>query len=125
MIQAKLFTPLNKREKPLQTSIESWHGYTILRLSGNIDHLKDSISLKSNLISLIDDKHHRIALHLKELNYIDSAAINVLLYVKETLQKTGGNFFLVEPNQYVLDVLGVLGLTSLFSIVAKQEELPK
>jgi len=60
---------------------------------------------------------------MKELEYIDSAAVNVLIYAKDALTRQGGEFCILEPNPYVLDVLAVLGLTDLFTILPDKDKL--
>lgn len=92
-------------------------------MSGSIEHLKDSIALKSLINSLAEEKRLKIAVSLKELEYIDSAAVNVLIYARETLAKLDGEFCILEPNPYILNVLAVLGLTDLFVILADRDRL--
>lgn len=107
----------------MHVDIKESSGYKILVLSGQISHLKDSISLKSVINTLLEEKVTKIALSLKSLDYIDSAALNVFIYARNQVQKTGGDFVLLEPNEYVMDVISVVGLKDFFNILADKELL--
>ena len=107
----------------MEIDVNNHHGFKVIQLKGNIEHLKDSISLKSLINSLIEEKELKIAIHLKELNYIDSAALNVFIYARANLEKLGGRFCLLEPNAYIMDVLAVVGLTDIFTILQDKDKL--
>jgi len=98
------------------------NGYQVLQLVGKIDRLKDSIVLKSYVNTLIEKNQISIALNLSEVTYLDSGALNVLIYSHNTLKKKGGTLVLIEPNEYVKDVLEVVGLHKLVRIYATKEE---
>ncbi|MFH0921298.1 MAG: STAS domain-containing protein [Fibrobacterota bacterium] len=107
----------------MELDIQDYHGFKLIAIKGQISHLKDSISLKSLVNSLLEDAHYKIALNLKELEYIDSAAINVFIYTKSQVEKAGGSFCIVEPNDYVLDVINVVGLEQYFKIIQDKDKL--
>jgi anti-sigma B factor antagonist len=98
------------------------NGYQVVQLVGKIDRLKDSIVLKSYVNTLIEKNQVNIALNLSEVTYLDSGALNVLIYSHNTLRKKGGTLALIEPNEYVKDVLEVVGLDKLVRIYATKEE---
>ena len=99
------------------------HGFKILSISGQVSQLKDSIALKSAVNALLEEKADKIAFGLRSMEYLDSAAINVLIYAKNQIQKNGGKFCILEPNEYALDVIGVVGLKDFFPILKDREEL--
>ncbi|MBN2038280.1 MAG: STAS domain-containing protein [Chitinispirillaceae bacterium] len=96
--------------------------FFIIDIAGKIDRLKDSIILKSYINTMIEKNHVNIAINLSEVTYLDSGALNVLIYSHNTLAKKGGRLVLIEPNEYVRDVLEVVGLNKLVTIYASQEE---
>jgi len=98
------------------------NGFQVVQLVGKIDRLKDSIVLKSYVNTLIEKNALNIALNLSEVTYLDSGALNVLIYSHNTLKKKGGTLVLIEPNEYVKDVLEVVGLDKLVRIYATKEE---
>ena len=96
--------------------------YFIIDIVGKIDRLKDSIVLKSYINTLIEKEQAFIAINLSEVTYLDSGALNVLIYSHNTLAKKSGRLVLIEPNEYVRDVLEVVGLNKLVTIYSNEEE---
>jgi anti-anti-sigma factor len=96
--------------------------YFVIDLSGKIDRLKDSIVLKSYINTLIEKGRVVIALNLSKVTYLDSGALNVLLYSHDTVSKKGGRLVLVEPSEYVKDVLDVVGISKRVKIFSTQED---
>jgi anti-sigma B factor antagonist len=96
--------------------------YHVVELVGKIDRLKDSIVLKSYINSLLEKNVLKIALNLSGVTYLDSGALNVLIYAHNTLKKKDGVLILIEPNEYVKDVLEVVGLDRLVRIYPTGEE---
>jgi len=96
--------------------------YHIIDIVGKIDRLKDSIVLKSYINTLLEKNSYFIAMNLAQVTYLDSGALNVLIYCHNTLKKKGGNLVLIEPNEYVRDVLEVVGLNKLVKIFSTEEE---
>ena len=91
-------------------------------LAGKIDRLKDSIILKSYINTQLEKNVLRIALNLSQVTYLDSGALNVLIYSHNALKKRDGLLVIIEPNEYVKDVLDVVGLNKLVKIYATEEE---
>jgi anti-anti-sigma factor len=96
--------------------------FHIIDVVGKIDRLKDSIVLKSYINTLLEKNAHSVALNLAQVTYLDSGALNVLIYCHNALKKKGGCLVLIEPNEYVRDVLEVVGLNKLVTIYSSEEE---
>jgi anti-anti-sigma factor len=107
----------------MELDIQDYHSYKIIFIKGQVSHLKDAISLKSLINSYLEDELVKIAISLKDLDYIDSAAINVFIYAKSQVERMGGSFCILEPNEYIKDVIGVIGLDEYFKIVMDKEKL--
>jgi anti-anti-sigma factor len=96
--------------------------FHIVELMGKIDRLKDSIVLKSYINTLLEGTTTNIALNLSKVTYLDSGALNVLIYAHNTVKRRSGTLVLIEPNEYVRDVLEVVGLDKLVTIYATQKD---
>ena len=96
--------------------------FHIIDIAGKIDRLKDSIVLKSYVNTLLERNLHFVAMNLAKVTYLDSGALNVLIYCHNTLRKKSGSLALIEPNEYVRDVLEVVGLNKLVKIYSTEEE---
>jgi anti-anti-sigma factor len=98
------------------------NGFHVVDIVGKIDRLKDSIVLKSYINTLLEKNITRVALNLAEVTYLDSGALNVLIYCHNSVKRKGGDLVLIEPNEYVRDVLEVVGLNKLVKIYAQEQE---
>lgn len=96
--------------------------FFIIEIAGKIDRLKDSIVLKSYINTLLEKGSVNIAINLSKVTYLDSGSLNVLIYSHNTLNKKGGKLVLYEPNEYVKDVIEVVGLDKLVTVYPTKEE---
>jgi len=97
-------------------------GCSVVDVVGKIDRLTDSIALKSYINNLAEKDERIIALNLAHVTYLDSGALNVLIYSQNVLSKLGGRLVLIEPNEYVHDVLNVVGFDKLITIYSSEKE---
>jgi anti-anti-sigma factor len=98
------------------------NNFHIIDVVGKIDRLKDSIILKSYINTLIEKNIFRIGLNLSKVTYLDSGALNVLIYGHNALKKRDGILVIIEPNEYVKDVLDIVGLDKLVKMYSTEEE---
>ncbi len=96
--------------------------FHVIDVVGKIDRLKDSIVLKSYINTLLEKETSNIALNLAQVTYLDSGALNVLIYCHNQVKKKDGSLVLIEPNEYVRDVLEVVGLNKLVQIYSSEED---
>jgi len=97
-------------------------GISVIDVIGKIDRLTDSIDLKSYISAIVEKNERIIALNLAQVTYLDSGALNVLIYSQNVLSKLGGKLVIIEPNEYVYDVLNVVGFDKLINIYSSEKE---
>jgi anti-anti-sigma factor len=97
-------------------------GYHIIDVVGKVDRLKDSMALKSYVGGLVEKGELRVAMNLAAVNYLDSGALNVLIYCQTILEKKGSKLIIIQPNEYVSDVLNVVGIDKLITIYNTEGE---
>jgi len=95
---------------------------SVVDVAGKIDRVTDSIALKSFIIDLAERDERVIGVNLARVTYIDSGALNVLIYSQNVLSKLGGKLVILEPNEYVFDVLNVVGFDKLITIYSSEKE---
>ena len=78
----------------------------LLRLSGRMT-FNDRATMKRVTKSLIAERKSRVVIDLSVLDYVDSAAIGMLLIIAETLRSTGGTMALENAQGQVARVLSV------------------
>ncbi len=97
-------------------------GVSVVDVIGKIDRLTDSNVLRSYISALAEKDERVIALNLANVTYLDSGALNVLIYSQSVLSKLGGKLVILEPNEYVYDVLNVVGFDKLITIYSSEKE---
>lgn len=90
-------------------------GTLILQPTGRLDSVS-SQDLQNELSRRIGDGDTAIVLDLKNLEYISSAGLRVLLLVGKELQTQSGQLILCALNENVREVFEVSGFISLFPV---------
>ena len=100
------------------------HGlWTLLGVTGEID-LYTSPQLRDALASAVDQGAPKLAVDLREVRFMDSMGLGVLIGARRKLTEVDGAFALVCGDGPVRRVLDVSGLTQVFEVVGSPEDLP-
>lgn len=94
---------------------------TILALSGRLD-ASTTPALESALSALAQAKEPLVLVDCRELEYISSAGLRVLLAAAKTFRKDNGKIALCTLSASVKQVFEISGFTSIFDIYATRDE---
>ncbi len=84
---------------------------------GEID-LHNSPDLRVGLLELLKDHPcKRLVLDIKQVPYMDSSAVAVLVELLQKMRKTGGKVVLVSPQPRVRGLLEIARLDTIFEVV--------
>jgi anti-sigma B factor antagonist len=78
--------------------------------------------IKAELQGLIASGHSRLVLNLRDLEFIDSAGLGVLVGCLRRCVAMGGDLCLAEVPALVLSVLELTRLTRVFQVAASESE---
>ena len=98
----------------LEISIRKSDDVTIVDLRGS-STLNDGESelLSSHLKKLLASGMHRLLLNLRELTYVDSSGIGILVATYASLRRQGGDLKLLSPTERVRKVLTLFRLQNI------------
>jgi anti-anti-sigma factor len=98
----------------LEISIRKSDDVTIVDLRGS-STLNDGESelLSSHLKKLLASGMHRLLLNLRELTYVDSSGIGILVATYASLRRQGGDLKLLSPTDRVRKVLTLFRLQNI------------
>ena len=99
-------------------------GVVVIRPQGEVD-MEVSPGLRQALRSAFDGKPKRVVMHLKEVPYIDSSGIAVLVEGLQWSKKTGVAYSLAECSPQVKGVIDLARLSKIFTVCATLEEATK
>ena len=84
--------------------------------------LADAIDvLQEEIEKCLIDAEFKIVIGFKNVPYIDSASLEVLIDAQETLQKKGGELKIIHPNAVCKDVLIATRLSEKFGVFSEME----
>jgi anti-anti-sigma factor len=87
-----------------------------LRLRGKFTFANHS-SFKPILADIQAKQFDKVELNLKELEFIDSAALGILLLLQEEIKKTHGTLTIRSPQGQVQKMLKIANFSSVFHVV--------
>lgn len=91
----------------------------VVTLSGDIE-IYNVQELKKELLELIASKKANLVLDAKNLNYIDSTGLGVLVSILKEVKSYGGNIAIKHLKPYIAKIFGITGLDNVFSIEVEQ-----
>lgn len=92
-----------------------------VRCRGTLD-ANTSERLQQTVAALLEEGFLNLVLDLKQVDYISSIGMGVLIESKSAAEKQGGEFLLQSPSLAVKDIFSVMGFGSLFLIVRSDKE---
>ncbi len=88
----------------------------ILDLSGMLTIGAGEQSLRETIQELVEKKQHKILMNLKNIEFMDSSGVGVLVKSLTTLNNKGGRLKLLQPGKLVRHTLGITGLIGVFEV---------
>lgn len=97
-------------------------GATLLAVSGELD-LRTSPELEEQLSRAFDGGAELVILDLRQIEFMDSTGLRVLLSAHQRAHETGRRFALVRGADQVERVLTLTGVRDLLTVVDAPEDL--
>jgi anti-sigma B factor antagonist len=95
---------------------------SILRLSGELD-LASSPALEQELDRALDAGTSRLIVDLRELEFMDSTGLSVLVKAHQRVQEAGAQFGVVKGSAQVQRLLSLTGVADRITVADTPEEL--
>ncbi len=108
--------------KALELDVKYGESASVISLKGDID-MYTSPDLRAGLIDAVSKTKKKLAVYLRDVTYIDSSGLAVLIDALKRCTEKSLDFFLVEPSKVVLDVVELALLSDIFTIKDNLDEL--
>jgi len=72
--------------------------------------------------NVLEEQNYQILINCKDLEYINSSGLGVLMGVIEEIQENGGFLYLSDMNDTVFNIFDTLGFTHLFKVFDAEVE---
>ena len=96
-------------------------GVTVLELGGRLDSNTSKV-LEDKVMEILGQGKKNLLMDFKDVDYINSTGLRVLLLTLQQLKKAQGKLVLSTIKDYMKEVFEISGYTEIFPIYASQEE---
>lgn len=103
---------------------EKRDGIHIFKLDGRLDS-NTSQGFETTIFKAITDGSKKIVIDFKDLDYISSAGLRVILKATKAVNREDGKILLCAMQDYVKEVFEIAGFDSFLPIVATMDEAIK
>jgi anti-sigma B factor antagonist len=100
---------------------ENQGGINIFKLNGRLDS-NTSQGFENKIFQAIDDGSKSMIIDFKDLDYISSAGLRVILKATKALKREEGKMMLCDMQDYVKEVFEIAGFDSFLSIVSTMND---
>jgi anti-sigma B factor antagonist len=100
---------------------EKQGGINIFKLNGRLDS-NTSQGFEKKLFQAISDGSKTMVVDFKDLDYISSAGLRVILKATKAIKREDGRIMLCSMQDYVKEVFEIAGFDSFLPIVATMDE---
>jgi anti-sigma B factor antagonist len=100
---------------------ENQSGINIFKLNGRLDS-NTSQGFEKKIFQAIDDGSKNMVIDFKDLEYISSAGLRVILKATKALKREEGKMMLCDMQDYVKEVFEIAGFDSFLPIVSTMDD---
>ncbi len=102
--------------------IDRKDGVLRVKLIGEIDH-HNAVSLRVELDGMIaEERPQRLALDLSGIGFMDSSGLGFVMGRYALMQKHGGELVLEAPNERIMKIFELAGLSRIIRIEGEKKE---
>lgn len=119
-------TQINKKQTGCKMEIiqEKVNDVAIVEIKGRLE-VTTASDLEQVFTKLLSENQNKVLVECRELEYISSAGLRVLLNAAKQYNKVSGQIMLAGLSQNVKQVFEISGFTSIFPIYATRDEALK
>ena len=105
----------------MHVTVEPLEGFVVLHLGGDFDSITVP-KFQKEIDTLQAGGEKRIALNLRLLRLINSAALGAILKVFRDLKSQDGELVIAQPSKFCRDIIQKVGLDQVIPIYESNEE---
>ena len=105
----------------MEICVRETGGVSVMDFTGNLD-TNTSAAAEIEANKLLDGGSEMILFNFKDLNYISSSGLRILLATAKKLRITGGKMKVCSLNETVQEVFDISGFASILDLASNEEE---
>lgn len=102
--------------------VKNESGYDIIYLKGNLMEKHEAQAMLGEINEMVEQGHNKFLLHLKDLKYMNSSGIGILIGVLTKARNAGGEVAVTGLSPKMNQLLVVTKLNSVFKITESIKE---
>ncbi len=108
----------------MEITLEKQDAISVFKLNGRLDS-NTSQGFEEKIFNAITDGSKQMVIDFKDIDYISSAGLRVILKATKALNREKGKIMLCSMQDYVKEVFEIAGFDAFLPIVEDQEEALK
>jgi anti-anti-sigma factor len=104
----------------MNITTENIDGTTVVRLSGDLD-TNSSTGAQNTIEEIIDGGATDMLVNLKEVGFVSSAGLRILLAAAKKLNRVDGKLRISDLNETVLEVFEISGFITILKVFPTEE----
>ncbi|UCG53452.1 MAG: STAS domain-containing protein [Candidatus Latescibacterota bacterium] len=106
----------------MKFSQRDYEGYVTLDLKGKLTGGPEAETFRDLFKSLVQQDKKHVIINLRDIEWISSTGIGILIRGYKTVREAGGEFVIVRVGERTQQVFNVLRLDHIFKIAANEDE---
>jgi len=90
--------------------------YLVVGLQGRLDTIQAD-AVEKTMLEILDQEHTRIILDCKEMDYISSSGLRILLIVQKRMLAVSGTLKLCNLQPSIQEIFDISGFSMIFTIL--------
>jgi anti-anti-sigma factor len=104
----------------MNVSLTNRNDYLIIGLQGRLDTLQAD-AVEKKMLEVLGQKHERIVIDCKELDYISSSGLRIFLIMQKKMMGAAGTLKLCNLQPSIQEVFDMSGFSMIFAIAPDLE----
>ena len=97
-------------------------GFVVLDLKGKLTGGPEAETFRDLFKTLVNEGKNKIIINLKDVDWISSTGIGIMIRGYKTVREAGGDFIMVRVGERTKQVFNVLRLEHIFKIMETEED---
>jgi anti-sigma B factor antagonist len=112
----------NKRSAAMELTYRDLRGHKIVILNGEMDYFS-SKDIKDAIFTLIHENTKSIILDLKDVTFIDSAGMGLLINLNREMSNNNGKIALLNLSKDIFSLIKLATLDTIIPIYTNEEDI--
>lgn len=96
--------------------VEDYKDYVVMKLQGDFVGSEETDKLRETFRNLAEQQKNKVIIDLKEVVYLASVSLGVLLSGNAMISKIKGKVVICNPSDYLMNIFNITKLTLIFKI---------